>query len=109
MTKDIFKYCKYYKGEEKCPPGDYESFQRLWYLEREYFSTVYNYPAQYFGKEYQHGYEFWETEGVSMCARYKEFIKQFNKTEQGFLAYATIIPSTHCPQSADYIYNYGKK
>lgn len=103
------EYCRYYKGEEKCPPGDYETFERFWYLEREYFTTVFDEPSSYWDKQYKRGAEFWETEGVKSCEEYKDFLNKFDKITQGFLAYAVIIPSTHCPQDTRYILNYGKK
>ncbi len=91
MNPEYLKFCKYYKGEEEEPiDKDYDTFQRFWYLEREYYSGP-----------YKDEHEFWEGEGIERYCQQKpllEFLAKIkNKTIKGFVAYSATVVSYHCP------------
>ena len=104
MAAKPLNFCKYYKGEDDCPGGDYETFQRWWWLERNYCAAS---PERR---------KYWQTRGVEMCLdsmpELKAFITGCGRTldEKGMLACAIILQKENCAMSNfDFIYDYGKK
>lgn len=98
-------YCRHYRYENTCPEGrNYDTFDRWWYLEREYIRV------------FNDKHEYWETEGIKTYfdeERDKdilEYIRKFPKEMQGFLAYSAIMSFSHCPAGGiDFIFNYDKE
>ena len=101
MNLEYLKFCKYYKGEEEVPIGkDYDTFLRFWYLERDYYTDVYD-----------EKHEFWEGEGIDKYCQQKtllDFLSKIdNKTIRGFVAYSATMVSYNCPmEGCDFILNY---
>lgn len=101
MNKKNLKYCLYYKGEDRCPEGDYKTFQRFWYMEREYYmgSDFERRSAQWSGYA-----RTWFNDKPTI----RNFItdKRWNDVQRGFLVYCACMPPALPPE---WILDYGRK